>query len=308
MKYKYYNTIKLEFLEWDENKQNLHLQYLGIFNVSYSISTLPIKNLNVPGKMSLSMELSEDNKNYICNTKLSKEINRWILNRYQSYLKYYPTLFNAEFTDSQFGLDRKKAKKNALKEFNNIYNRLIDTPFSVRGDRFEVLHEKRNYLISELNEHKNLIFAYLTGQDEYFDVSLYDNCPYIQRLIEFEGNLEILLDLNDTYEFEFNAFFNDTHLLYEKYSSLENPSFDFKVFRFIDECINSYTSHLSANIVSLYFFLKESMLISETADEFHTYLENLYKPNIGKLKLSNSQNLQHKKRLEKLSKRWLNFQ
>jgi hypothetical protein len=296
-----------DFFEWDEKRQNLYLLELGLFNISYSISTRATTDLKIPGKISVTVPLSDQNKKYICNTQLANSIYHRVLNTYGAYLKNYTIIFNTQLTDLTFGLDTTEIKRFALKEFNTIYKNLNPGTLAING-RFEVLSQRRQYLIRKISEEREIVMAHLTGKEDFFNVTLYESNQYLQSVIEFEGTLEILLDLNKRYEFETDKFFSGSTLLSDKYSALDNPSFDIHVFQFIDNYINSITKHHFVHVVSLFYFLKTPKLIKETADQFRAQINQLYPLNIGKLKLADSSAVKHKGRMELLKKKWGDFQ
>jgi hypothetical protein len=295
-----------EFPEWDEDTQNQYLLEIGYFTFKLSSVAMPVKNLKVPGEFNCSFQFNPNNKIYICNTELQKNIYNYILERYISYLKVFPLKFFIAFKDSTFGLDTEEARKIALDEFNIIYNNLDIEPISLK-DRFELLHLERKYYISEISEEREIALAYLTGDEDFFNVALYESNQSLQGILSFEGSLEILLELNKKYNFETDIYFDENAVLFEKFKNIKCSSITFEVFKFINYQIKTLKKSKRSELVSLYFFLKKIELFSETEKKFREMINDHFLPISAELKLADSTNKNHIKRMGLLKIEWDNF-
>jgi len=307
MVYKNFGIVtQPEFSDWNEDTQNQYLHEKGYFTTKLSATSMPTKNLKVPGEYNFTFQFKQEDLIYICNTKLQKLIYNYLLDRYISYLKVISLTFFNNFNDSIFGKKNKKARKVALDNFNNIYNNLNIKSNSLKS-RFELLKLEREYYSSVLSEEREIVLAYLTGDEEFFNVSLYDSNKYLQNIILFEGNLEILLGLNNLYDFETDIYFDENAVLFEKYQNIDNPSFSFEVFKFMNHQIKTLEKSKRSDLVSLLFFLKELELFSGTEKTFRNMINDLFLPISAELKLADPTNKNHIKRMETLNLEWRNY-
>lgn len=303
----YFGTITHpNFLDWDNDTQNKYLADIGLFTVMIAGNNIPVPKSKVPGKLNILAQFDFNNRRYLCSTQLQKNIYNYLLGRYFTYLKAIPVNFFIKLEDSIFGLENNEIKKAGLNEFNSIYNALKIKTFSKKG-RFELLHLEREHIISNISKEREIVIAFLTGNEDFFDVELYLTNLYLQKIISFEGNLEILLELNRTYKFQTDIYFDENAVLFEKYKNIDNPSFSFEVFKFINHQIKTLEKSKRSDIVSLLFFLKEIKLFSGTEKTFRNMINNFFLPISAELKIADPTNKNHIKRMEILNLEWSNF-
>ena len=303
----YFGTITHpNFLDWDNDTQNKYLLDIGLFTIMIEGNNIPIAKSKVPGKLEILAQFDFNNKRYVCNTQLQKSIYYFLLDRYYAYSKAIPITFFIEFENSIFGLEDHEAKKEALSKFNAIYEKLRIKSFS-KKDRFELLYLEREHISSNISKERDIVITFLTGNEDFFDVELYHSNLYLQKIISFEGNLEILLELNKTYTFQTDIYFNENALLFEKYQSIYNPPFSFEVFKFINDQIKTQKKSKRAELVSLFFFLKENILFSGTEKSFRKLINDFFHPISAELKLADQTNKNHINRMEILNLEWDKF-
>lgn len=307
MKSKYLGALKnLEFLEWDENRQNQYLNELGIFKYMLSSTCAPSIDSKTPGRINISAIFNSSEKIYLCQDDVAKDLYNFLLDRYYAYIKRYSLDFFIQFEDSIFGLKWEEARKKALLEFNTIYQNLNLLKNS-KTSRFSLLNRERKYYISEISNERKMVLAYLTGNIEFFDVPLYNSNIYLQTVISFEGHLEILIELNNTYKFETDTYFDENSILFEKYKSIDNPPFTFEVFKFMNYQITLNKKNKFSDLVSLYFFLRDINMIKGPEKIIRSIINEFFQPLASELKLSNRENEKHIERIDLLKKDWKKF-
>jgi len=279
---------------------------IGLFTVIIAGNNIPVTKSIVPGKLEILAQFDFNNRSYLCSTQLQKNIYNFLLDRYFTYLKAIPVNFFIKFEDSIFGLENNEIKKAGLNEFNAIYNTLKIKTFSKKG-RFELLHLEREHILSNISKEREIVIAFLTGNEDFFDVELYLSNLYLQKIISFEGNLEILLELNRTYKFQTDIYFDENAVLFEKYQNIDNPSFSFEVFKFMNHQIKTLEKSKRSDLVSLLFFFKELELFSGTEKTFRNMINDLFLPISAELKLADPTNKNHIKRMETLNLEWSNY-
>ncbi|WP_339629661.1 hypothetical protein [uncultured Maribacter sp.] len=304
---KYFGTItQPNFLEWDIDTQNKYLTDIGLFTVMLAGDNIPIPKSTVPGKFNFLAQYDYNNKSYLCNTQLQKNIYNFLLDRYFTYLKAIPVNFFIKFEDSIFGLENNEIKKAGLNEFNAIYNTLKIKSFSKKG-RIELLHLEREHISSNISKEREIVIAFLTGDEVFFDVELYLSNLYLQTIISFEGKLEILLELNRKYNFQTDIYFDENVVLFEKYQNIISLSITFEVFKFINKCLDITKIPSQSYVVSLYFFLFDNQLINENRTIFQDFINSQFDLKIKRIKNDFPENKKHLQRMEKFKVLWADF-
>ncbi|PCJ98700.1 MAG: hypothetical protein COA50_00185 [Flavobacteriaceae bacterium] len=305
MNYTLFGSIKDPcFMKMNEDNQNKHLFESLVYIHNYSISTLLKHDDEIPGLASIILPLSNDNLTYIPTDELTDQFYSFILEQYEAFLKGYPVMFDIEFNNECFGVSEKKKRKLALIQFNEIFSMLFKKNAPIIDNRFKALKNRKDHLKGSLATQRNLVLEFLIGNRAKFNRKTFENNIVLQETIEFEGKLEILLHLNNTYKFELDYYFGETAALLEKYNTIQNPTFDFVIFLFIHNCITSIEKYTHSYVVSLYFFLKKHKLIQETADNFCTIINDQYELQIGAIKLSDDTNKEHEKRVNYYENKW----
>lgn len=308
MKLTLFGSIKDEaFYKLDAIGQNKILEKKGILKKTEVTNNQVKIESPIQGQTIYGIRYDKIIEVYQNSDKLNFEIHTFLLNRYHPYIGLEPELFKAEFKNLTFGLSKKKTYKHALENFNEIFETIINRGIDKYKNKFQVLYERREQFKQDINKEREIILNYLKGDINFFDKNLYHQSQYLMDFVEFEERLSVLLFLNETFSFEENLYFGKNRELIELYSTIENPSFNFTVFKFINQYISNISEYKHAHLVSLYFFLKKANLIRETEEDFRQILENLYQDQIRLLKLSDPKNRQHKKRIEELQNQWDEF-
>ncbi|SDM65451.1 hypothetical protein [Kriegella aquimaris] len=311
MQYKYFGSIKNPaFFEMTRDEQNNYLLEKKLFRVSYSVSFIPNQHIddNVPGQINFKTGLSEDNKEFIASDELTDSIYKFILNTYEAYLKHAPILFHAKFNNTVFGFSEKKKKKLALKEFKRIYKECLPGELDAYRNRFGVLYGKRNQFKELLISQRSIILAFLRGEIYYFNRNTFESTPILHQIIDFEANLEILLNLNKTYQFEEDSLFNGKDGLRQLYEKYEKLFKDFTTYKFVHHQIESFEDVIPARIESLHEVLRSNNLLNGNKEDFMKFLLDVHGIRITKIRdYSNLINDKHSERVEFLQEEWHNF-
>lgn len=121
------------------------------------------------------------------------------------------------YNNQIIGLKKKEAKKIGRLLFLNIINNTHSPNFDIvhmlenvngipkveNTPKIELYHIKRDTLKSRvIKEFPKGLDEFLLGNSKFFTNNLTREIPIIKELIQFEGELKVLLALNDEYQFE----------------------------------------------------------------------------------------------------------
>lgn len=243
----------------------------------------------------------------------------FLLQHYSCFIDGEVFQYKRDFDLKTNLLEKKKAKEFALSDFIRIFEMIVDVRFislekdvhgEMRvGNRFKLLDkEKNNKYIDRLRHQKDNVLQYLIGDTDFFDVDFFNNNGWLQEIIDFEIGSQILIYLNDKFQFEsveYNSENKKAILIHEKFKgkfeSLEQ-------LIFIENQIENQENVDRAFIISLfYFFKREINLKMPSAKLFTQIINDFFELNIGLIKDPSSETKAHLKRTEKLKNEWENF-
>lgn len=316
MDYKYLGSLdQNEFEKLDDKAKDELLFNLGLLVRTYGI-TIPGQTL-YDGSFEEIIPLSQQNSEYIFNSDLTEEFYEFIVDHYHHRIGNDLAIFNINFDDETFGLSEKKKRKKGLLYFDIFFKLTIrDRPIGARYDseqeiraekRFKTLFDAKNDLVYQLKESKNILIHYLLGKQEKFDKKLFNSNTLIQSIIKFENNLSILKSLNKRFDIEKEDFFtpiSKAKTIYKKYS---NDFDSLKQLEFLEQELNDKSNLNHSYVVSLFFFFKEGLIKIPRENKFRSIINEFFNIDLSRLKVSDSSNEMHQKRLDLIKSKWSKF-
>ena len=231
-------------------------------------------------------------------------------------------LFFKLFNDEIYGLDYSEQKKIALNHFNKIYSenyKDVITFFEEKISENGITHTKSQgrfkMLNGQLNAFKsNLINEiqaneYLTGNKDFFNPkNLSSKFASINDTIIFETWLQILIELNDRYNFEEDLYFTQIRFDKEKFKKYNHIFKTLESYQFTNNKVKSFVADQKAHIESLYKVLIDEKLIIEHKENFMKFLKEEYDLTISKIiSYDDSTNYKHDERVALFKLEWSNL-
>ena len=252
---------------------------------------------------------------YKYSDKLVKSIFNFLKEELIGSIKTNLIIFNQKFEIKTFGYTKKKKRKEALKEFNTLFFEVCkkdqiglgkNSNHEISAEkRLHTLNKRQKYLIDLLKEEDEITSNYLCGNGNYFSRELFDTNPYLLEVFEFENKLCILIDINKKFKFEEDDVFSPgtkAQIIFEKHTDKFHSQ---KQVEFIEQKLKDKANQNHSFVVSLFFFFKSEVKIkTPTAKIFQEIINTNFNHNFGEIKLSDPENLEHKKRLKKLDLEW----
>lgn len=225
--------------------------------------------------------------------------------------------FFRDFTKITYGLSYEDQKKLALLEFYKIYESIditeIQKPFEIdnigKKTTFTPSHLFNLYRHRQsiINKFKNHIYLpYLYGDLELYKLSDYQNPDKFQELLSFQIKLEILLELNNEFNFEVDIYFNN--IFYYRLKSIAYCVL-FKDTEPLAFCLQKlfYNEKIkTTEIESIYSFLNGRFFIGKKTDFLNIINEN-FNTDFNKIRDYDT-NLYHNSRVENIELEWEKFQ
>jgi hypothetical protein len=317
-KKQYYKILPNQI--YKTNNQNLINEFLIANNICEEVTCHSysgnFERTDVLGEYYSNSRRNKIQNKLIYSSEVINEFYSFLLNHYKAGLGQHIPL-NLKLYKDTFGLNFTESKKIALSYFVVYYNEIPFNPsFKLKFDeirniipatKFESLKRYKDYLFLNLKNKSELIIPYLAGEDNYYNRDLFENNSMIKEIFEFENNLKILIELNNKYQFEKDDIFTPkpkAELIYEDYSddfnSIEQIQFIEKQF------LNEKNRNYSFVVSLFYFFINEIQIKMPSADLFNEIISTNFNFTFSKIKLNDPSNLNHKKRVNKLKKEWLN--
>tara|TARA_R110001592_G_C13095826_1_gene743784 strand:- start:542 stop:1504 length:963 start_codon:yes stop_codon:yes gene_type:complete len=319
MKKKQYYKILPNQL-YKTNNQDIIIKHLVENNICEKFTTHQysgnFEKTDVLGEFYSKSRRTKIYDSLIYSNEVINEFYSFLLTHYRAGLGQH-IIFNLKLHQEIFGLSYTKSKKIALSYFEVYYNQIpVNPSFKLKFDeirniipatKFESLKRYKDCLFLNLENKSELIIPYLAGEDNYYNRDLFENNSMIKEIFEFENNLKILIELNNKYQFEKDDIFTPkpkAELIYEDYSddfhSIEQIQFIEKQF------LNEKNRNYSFVVSLFYFFINEIQIKMPSADLFNEIISTNFNFTFSKIKLNDPSNLNHKKRVNKLKKEWLN--
>ncbi|NRB61385.1 MAG: hypothetical protein HRU50_15805 [Winogradskyella sp.] len=227
----------------------------------------------------------------------------FLIDRFHSAVYHPKTIFKASFERKRFGKSDNQIHELALKKFDEIYQQIIYIDDSLDHDPFSVLsRQKLNYL-ELLGENRILIDHYIIGDKDFFNRDLYEESDLLIEIMEFEGQLQNLIDLNRTYKFSVDKYFSPLSKTDQLYRELKD-CIEVNHANFIDEYICNIQEYYPAKVYIIYSFLKKILNLKIKEEQFRTAVNNIYNLELKRLKKNSSVNYEYDSQLEKLKNKW----
>lgn len=231
----------------------------------------------------------------------------------KEFLNYKLTFFD-ELNTATYGLSFEERKKIALQEFKRIYDSISinneQKSFELKQrNKFKVitptpfynLYFFRKSIINRLNNHCYL--PYLFGDIELYLKFPYNDTPLFKEIALFQINLEILMDLNDSYNFENDIYFNSIFFYRLKSITADSGFKNFQAFVFILYHLNTLSEITTTYTESTYSFLIQNDLYYGMKSEFLNLINKEFDTNFKKIREYDT-NLEHKNRVVEITKEW----
>jgi hypothetical protein len=270
------------------------------------------------------LEKSNDIKTVILpNQHLVNQFWNYIQKKYKDEFVNIKNNYFISFEETCYGLNQEQKKNIALEDFNNIYNNLeIQLPYyiesienlpnnvyetKVHTKLFKVYH-LISYLKSEITGFKE-VKEYLRDNLTYYDDDFLKNNIEFSNLLHLITVSEILVELNQRFNFEEDIYFNNEFTIKIKYENehIKKVFKSIEGFSFANCLIESFDKDVKANIESLYEVLRSQNLIIDNKRKFIFFLQEEYFISISKIiSYDFEQNYQHDKRVADFLSKWLN--
>lgn len=256
--------------------------------------------------------------NYNYSKHVAKDYMCFLLQHYSRLIESDVYKYKKDFVLQTNLLTDKKIKTFASKDFKNIFETIVDVKYiplmknrhgEIGINRFELIDREREYkYIDRLRNQKESIYHYLVGNTEFFDITFFDENPWLQEIIDFEIGSRILKYLNDKFLFEVKDSSKNNEkakIIYEQYKS-EFESLE--LIKFIVTQIESQENTNRAFYISLFYFFKKDLnLQMPSAVLFTQIINNNFNEDIGTIKAPSSSSKKQIERKETLKKEWKKF-
>lgn len=226
------------------------------------------------------------------------------------------TNFFYHFMKITYGLNHEEKKKLALSEFNKIFESIIfekvEKPFETSTSEKVVtytptplyqLFKKRQSIINSFDYH--VFLPYLFGELELYQLKKYQNSDGFTELLNFQSDLEILLELNDKFNFETDVYFNN-FFYFKLYSITQLHCIkEIEPLAFCLCKLFEYDEIKATDVESMYSFLVYNSFIGKKID-FLNIVNSIFKTDFKKIR-DYETNLNHDSRVKKIKEEWKEF-
>jgi hypothetical protein len=234
-----------------------------------------------------------------------------ILKIFKNKILEFKLEFFKKFNDTIYGLINKKQKQIALNSFNVIYKEVyedvissFDNKTSQNGIEHTLNYGKLRNLYHQYEAYKYNVLQkisgnnYLIGEETFFTHDNLFNNYDIRRELEFEIQLQIMVELNDRFDFEEDIYFTKKRLLKNLFEQNGHIFHDFETYKFTHNKIESFGAQRKAISESLYAALIKNKLIVDNRAKFIEYLLDIHKIKVSKLRQHiKKQNYEHNNRV-----------
>ncbi|WP_179321191.1 hypothetical protein [Winogradskyella helgolandensis] len=308
MKFKYLGIIDDPNYEIGTLKEkNSYLIDKELYILSYTSKSKPKKDPKKLGVKSLFFELSEEKIDYIPSMEVRDEFYNFIKDKYKAALVYPSVMFDKEFSRETFGINSKsKIRSIALKKFNIIFEENCSSTYHSMKDRFYALSLNRETFKYKLAANRDMVEAYLLGNENFFNRSLYENSELLIDILNFEGYLQVLITLNREHEFQYDNYFTPKPLHLLLYEAI-GPKVNIKQAKFIDSYISDITEKHHSYLTVLYRFLIDNLQLDIKEKTIRAAIMEVYDIKVGRFKRSDSSNLEYYNKFQKCEDNWSSF-
>ena len=253
---------------------------------------------------------------------LSDGFCEFIIDLYETPILEIKLPFFKKFNDEIYGLDYKEQKTIGLKYFKEIYdtiyidliaffkekknnNGILETQ---NKSKLEMLYAQYESLKINLFREGEFIY-YLIGDKNAYSTFDYSENKIYTEVIEFEAWKQVIVELNNRFEFEDGYYFSD---IQQDESNFKKYDYIFKTiesYHFTNKKILNFKNNIPSKMDSLYEFLNTKNVIRHNIVGFKEYCINEYGidlKTIHNLEKRN-ENLAHLKRIKKFQEDWDNL-
>lgn len=236
-----------------------------------------------------------------------------ILNVFRVTILEHKLNYFKRFNAKIYGQSGKKQKQIALEDFNGIYIEIYEEAItffennvSENGIEHNLNFGKLKNLYHQHEAYKQNVFnkisakEYLIGEESFFTIAnLYTNYD-IQKELEFEIQLQIMVELNDRFGFEEDLYFTKNSFLKKQFELNQHIFFEFETYKYTHNKIESFKEDRKAKTESLYAALIKKNLITDNRDKFLIYLSDIHNLQMSKIrKYEKEINYKHNERISK---------
>ena len=310
------NPLELYGLGYDQTDKLLFDK--GLMVESYSENIAPSYSTEKLGVMTAKIGISKKNLEYKYTAKLANMTFDFILEHYKAGVGGDNILFNRHFEDETYGLSKIEKRRIGLDYFNKYFNLAkgdiqIGLEYNpekevVSEKRFKTLFRIRESFKYRLQGYNSLVLPYLFGYLDYFNREVFESTPFLVDMFKFENNLSILISLNTKFKFEEDSIFTPKTIAQNIYEEYSKEFHSLKQLEFIELLLSNENNKIHSYIVSLFFFFKKDLQYKvPSAKVFQKLINKNFNLTIGGIKLSDSKNLEHLKRLKSIKEVWTKF-
>jgi hypothetical protein len=252
--------------------------------------------------------------------ELVDEFNEFIFQTYRenvisSKFNYF-SMFNEDF----YGLEYSDSRKIALSDFNEIYKNLNITHITLVDERVSKngtnethttgkifkLYFFQQEIKKSMATTENLI-NYLIGNLEFYSQEFYEETFEIQDGVHLESIKQILVEINDKYNFEEDLYYSKKVREAFKFRDYDYIFKTLKAYQFTNRMISNFKTIKRTYIESIYQVLLEFDLIEDHKENFIAFIKDEYRFILPKITtFAPKQNIQNDKRVMLLTQEWEN--
>lgn len=317
---KYFGILKeVDLSKLDESERIKLLLDYGLFEIKLKASfdessindgVITIKESELKRIALPSEEVINEMYSYIMNNIFKNDI----LDKKLDFLH--------SFESSIYGIEYLDAKKEALFQFNKIYEHISNGNIKKFKDfvssnnqillksqgRIETLYELQ--ISNKTRLYEKLSFKkYFDGDTIFFEKQNLIDKFKIDEEVKTEMLIQILVELNNRFGFEEDYFFTMHRKAFEYFSKNQGLFKTFNACLFTFNQINEMKENHKAQVESLYEFLvSKNDLIIDNRTNFMKFLKDKFNIEISKIKsFQKNSNYTHDDRVEKYEEKWDKF-
>lgn len=253
--------------------------------------------------------------------ELIDEFYDYIMNIYKYDIATEKLSFFKMFNDTIFGLDFNQQKAIALLHFKQIYDDIyldLMTPFNEQRSDNGIVH---NYTYSKLQMlsyqyrafkyntiSRTNLNHYLQGNAEFFEKESFSEKFDLSAEISFESQLQVVVELNDRFQFEEDLYFAQIRFDKKKFKEYNHIFKTLNSYQFTNNKIKSFKEDHKAHIESLYDVLSSNQLITNHKENFMAFLKKEHDLDITKIiSYKDKINFSHDERVALFESEWSNL-
>lgn len=273
MKYKYLGFISdIEFSKLNKGEQKRFLFDNKIIRSEIEIFNSNIK-LNQKGEFIFNRML--DTQKYSHSYDVCFEFYHFILELNKGLIGADVLDFQNNFEFETYGMSDYDKKTKGLNYFNKYFFKCCEDPNS-KESRFKALSSKRDHLINLTRYNNELIGQFLIGNSEYLETANFVKTKFLDGIIEFENNLQILLYLNNRFKFEEDQYFSEKSVRTKIFEEYKNKFESIKVVDFIESIFSNSIYRKRKYGLAMWDCLKNDLKLMQVSANVFKQICNTY--------------------------------